>query len=121
MTAKEFLKDYRTDNKKKKRVLIHLFENKGLITTACQKVGMHRATFYDWKKSDPEFTKWVNTINDLEVEKVRSKLSELIDDNNTAAIIFYLKSKSKEFKNKVEVKGDVGISGVSINIVNPNE
>jgi len=59
------------------------------------------------------------------VEGVESKLKDLIDDGNTAAIIFYLKTKGRDsgYGNQIQVdakiEGEIKIN--PINIVKPGK
>jgi hypothetical protein len=46
-------------------------------------------------KDDPEFKEMVDAIQDEAIDFVEGKLYTLIDDENVAAILFYLKTKAK--------------------------
>jgi hypothetical protein len=118
------VKKHRTDINKKK-LLKALLDTRGLVLTACNKAGLSRAQHYKWCKDDEEYKEQVDAINDMMVEGVESKLKDLIDNDNTAAIIFYLKTKGRDagYGNKIEV--DAKIEGENkinpINIVKPGK
>jgi len=67
-----------------------------IIQLACERTGVGRSTFYDWKNKDPEFAKAVelamklgtSIINDL----AESQLIRAIQNTNMTAIIFWLKN-----------------------------
>lgn len=68
----------------------------GVVSNACEKVGMSRTTHYEWMKDDPEYRAKVNELSNKALDFAESKLHELIKRGNTAAVIFYLKTKGKE-------------------------
>ena len=80
----------------KKAIIEALEQSLGVITTACKKVGVGRTTFYGWLSDDPEFKEAVNDIQDIALDFVESQLFKQIKDSNTAATIFYLKTKGKK-------------------------
>ena len=78
----------------------------GIVTIACQRKGIARATFYNWLNSDPEFRKKVEEIKKEQIGVVEDRLLKAILEDNISAIIFYLKSKHPEYKTKTEVSFD---------------
>jgi len=79
-----------------KRALVEALEQSlGVVTTACKKVGINRTTYYNYYNSDPDFKKEVDSLSDVALDFAESKLFSQIDQNNTAATIFYLKTKGK--------------------------
>lgn len=109
----------------KKKLLKALTETRGLVLTACNKANIGRSTHYDWYHKDEEYKASVDAINDMMVEGVESKLKDLIDDGNTAAIIFYLKTKGRDsgYGNQIQVdakvEGEITVN--PIKIVNPGK
>lgn len=73
-----------------------LKRNLGIITTACEKVGIVRQTFYNWMAKDPEFAEQVRGIKELTLDFVESQLLKQIEGGNTTATIFYLKTQGKQ-------------------------
>lgn len=67
----------------------------GIITVACQAIGINRQTYYNWRNSDPVFAADVDAVFEAQVDYVESKLMELINAHDTTATIFYLKTKGR--------------------------
>lgn len=73
--------------------------SRGFIARICSALGMSRQTFYNWMKSDESFAKAIKEADDEINDQMKRKLiSQAEDENNTTALIFYLKSKHPEFK-----------------------
>jgi hypothetical protein len=89
------MKKERTERKKKKFIEA-LREGRGIITYACQKIGISRKTYYDWYQNDSEFKMLADEVNDTTIDVVESKLLSAINEGNLTAIIFYLKTKGKK-------------------------
>ncbi len=68
----------------------------GIVSPACKLVGIHRATHYRWINEDPEYKKEVDDVENVALDFAESKLFEQIQDNNTSATIFYLKTKGRK-------------------------
>lgn len=81
---------------KKKAVIEALKKTLGVVSAACEAVGIGRTIFYEWKKDDPEFRANVDDIEEYAIDFVESKLYEQIASNDTTSIIFYLKTKGKK-------------------------
>lgn len=80
---------------KKASFLSALKASKGIIQTACDACGITRAMFYRWRDGDSDFKVKYDEVNEGQIDKVESKLLSKIDDGDTTAIIFYLKTKGK--------------------------
>lgn len=83
-------------NNKKKEMIEALKKSLGVVTNACNKVGINRSTHYDWLKDDPEYKAEVLDIEDIAIDFVESKLHQSINNGSDTAIIFYLKTKAKK-------------------------
>ena len=114
----------KTDNNKKK-LLKALTDTRGLVLTACNKANLSRSQHYVWMSEDEDYKASVDAINDMMVEGVESRLKDLIDEGNTAAIIFYLKTKGRDvgYGPTLKVDGDIKaeITVNPIKIVNPGK
>lgn len=90
--------DRKTDktNINKKRVLEALEDQCGVVTAACKIVGVSRTQFYVWMEEDDEFKKAVDDVSEVAKDFVESSLFLQIKGGNTAATIFYLKTKAKD-------------------------
>ena len=56
----------------KKAILEALESSLGVVTSACKKVGIGRTIFYEWLKTDEDFSKavkWVVNYNKMHVSK----------------------------------------------------
>ena len=80
----------------KKNLLEALEKSLGIVTTACKIVGCARSTFYKYYKDDQDFKASVDELENLTLDFVESKLHKQIENDNTTATIFYLKTKGKK-------------------------
>ena len=102
----------------KKAVLLALEKSLGIVTQACKLAGVGRTQFYEWLKADPEFNKSVIEIEDITLDFAESQLHKQINDGNTTATIFFLKTKGKKRgyieKNEIEIiQEEIDLTGVS--------
>lgn len=79
----------------KKAAVQALYENKGNVSVACSAVSIGRTQFYQWKKEDEDFANAVDNVVEFAIDHVESALHRRIDDGDTTAIIFYLKTIGK--------------------------
>jgi hypothetical protein len=94
-----------------KDLLIEQFKKIPIVQIACEKVGVARSSYYRWRKDDPEFAEKADQalvggrmlINEL----AESQLVSLIQERNLGAIRFWLSCNDKNYKNKVEVSGNI--------------
>lgn len=78
-----------------------------IVSIACEKSGIGRATYYRWKKEDPDFCKVADEalaegtylVNDM----AESQLLTAIRDNNLGAVMYWLKHRNPNYNNKLEV------------------
>lgn len=81
----------------KKLLLEALQKNLGNITLACKACGIEsRQTFYNYLQNDPEFAKAVEAVNESALDFAEGKLMQLINNGDTTATIFFLKTKGKK-------------------------
>lgn len=76
-------------------MLAALEKSLGVVTAACRLCGVSRATHYQWMEKDAAYKAQVESLADMALDFAESKLHSQIADNNTAATIFYLKTKGK--------------------------
>ena len=91
-------------NKRKKEIIEILSKNLGNVTAACEKVGISRATFYDWRRTDADFDEAITEINERTLDFVEGQLLKGISVGNAKLIIFYLvnRGKSRGYSRKPE-------------------
>ena len=104
---------------KKKALLEALEKSLGVVTTACKKVGVGRTMFYEYMK-DTLFAKQVEDIANIALDFEESQPHKQIQDGNTAATIFYLKTKGKRrgYIERQEITGAEGLpNDIKIEII----
>lgn len=97
----------------KKAMIAALEKSLGIVTTATKNIGISRDTHYRWMKEDPEYKREVESIEGIAIDLAESKLHEEILGGNTAAIIFFLKTKGK-------IRGYVERSEVKVEQTKPD-
>ena len=80
---------------KKETLFKALEKSLGVVTIACKKADIPRSTYYKWLKDDEEFRQQVQEIENVALDFAESQLHQQIQDNSTAATIFFLKTKGK--------------------------
>ncbi len=78
----------------KRRVLVGLSQAHGIVSQAADNLGIGRSTIYRYME-DEDFKKEVETIRDEMVDHVEHKLVTLIDKGDTAATIFFMKTRGR--------------------------
>ena len=99
----------------KKAMIEALEKSLGVVTSACKSVGISRETHYRWTREDPEYQEAVEDISGVALDFAESQLHRQIKDGNTAATIFYLKTKGKG-RGYIERIENVHEGSVPINI-----
>lgn len=104
----------RVQNQKRRKtaVLEALEETRGIVVHACKKVGVSRTQFYNWMDEDEAFARRYREIQDEQGDEVEAMLLQKIDEGDTTAIIFYLKTKQKHrgYTERMELTGEDGKS-----------
>ena len=97
-----------TTKQRKERTLQALRKTLGVVSSACEKSGVNRRTFYLWYNKDEKFRDEVDEITEIALDFAESKLFNQIQENNLTAIIFYLKCKGKKrgYIEKQEIEVD---------------
>lgn len=94
-----------------KTLLLEQLKKTPIVQIACEKAGVGRATYYRWRKEDPDFAKTADEaisegsflVNDM----AESQLMSAIRDRNLTAIIFWLKHHHPKYATRVEVSGRI--------------
>ncbi len=94
-----------------KLALIEQFKQMPIVEVACKKIGISRASYYRWRKSQKIFAKEADEaltygrqfINDM----AESQLLQAIKEGNLTGIIFWLKNNHKGYMNKLELSGKI--------------
>jgi hypothetical protein len=96
-----------TTEHKKKALIEALEASLGVVSTACRAADVGRTTYYIWRKEDPDFARICDEIENIALDFVESQLFKQIKNENTAATIFYLKTKGKNrgYSERTEITG----------------
>lgn len=101
----------------KKQLIEAMYKFHGIVTKACESVGISRNQFYLYYNSDINFKTEVDSIEDVNLDTVEDKLFQNIMDRDRASIFFYLKYKGRK-RGYVDSQ-DLNISGgLDINLKN---
>jgi hypothetical protein len=101
----------------KKKLIKAMIKHLGIITKACEEVGISRNQFYNYYKNDEVFKKEIDDINEITLDFVEDKLFQNIKQGDRASIMFYIKYKGR--KRGYIDSSDVNISGgLDINLKN---
>ena len=103
--------------KAKKRIFIANFvENQGMVQMSCDSVGINRVTYERWCKKDAKFVENLQAAMERKLDKIETKLLNLVENGDTQATIFSAKCLLKQ-RGYVEKK-DINISGnMNVNIL----
>lgn len=78
-------------------------KSKGIIEHICEKVGISKFTYYEWRKNDPEFIKNIESLRSTEIYEVEDILKQLVfAKKDPGSVKFYLRSKHPDYKLKVQ-------------------
>jgi hypothetical protein len=99
----------RQDNDKK--LLIEQLKKTPIVQLACERCGISRTTYYQWRKDDKEFLKDSDEAlkdgKDIISDLSESQLITLIKEKNFQAIQLWLRQHHPEYGNKLEVKATI--------------
>ena len=95
--------------KRQKEFLQILERSMGIVTTAAANYGINPSTHYEWCKKSPEYKEAAEAARHRVDDMVESALLKAIRAGETAAIIFYCKTrlKNRGYTEKVEIEGNV--------------
>ncbi|MDD5041710.1 MAG: hypothetical protein PHX87_05065 [Candidatus Peribacteraceae bacterium] len=88
-------------------LLLEQFRKLPVVSVACEKTGIGRASYYRWRQEDPKFataadealTDGTNLVSDM----AESQLLSQIRDGNLGAVMYWLKHRNPHYNNKLEV------------------
>ena len=103
--------------KTKKRIFIANFvQNQGMVQMSCDSVGINRVTYERWCKKDIKFVENLQAAMERKLDKIETKLLNLVETGDTQATIFTAKCLLKQ-RGYVEKK-DINVSGnMNVNIL----
>jgi len=100
-----------------KKALIESLKQGAFITTACDKVGISRDSFYDWYHKDKKFRDEVDKALTSRIKIVEDVLFKKALEGNVTAIIFFLCNRDPErWKNVQRVETLTKLEPIKIEI-----
>jgi len=101
----------------KEKLIKALIKHLGIVSKACEEVGISRNQFYIYCRTDAAFKQEVDDINEITLDFVEDKLFQNIKEGDRSSIMFYIKYKGR--KRGYVDSSDVNISGgLDINLKN---
>ena len=79
----------------KRALVAAMTKSLGIVTQACNAVGVCRDTYYEYYKKDPAFKKQIDDIQNVALDFVEGQLFKQINKGEVSSTIFYLKTKGK--------------------------
>lgn len=84
-----------TTKNRKKAMIEALRKTLGIVTPACDIVGINRITYYRWMEKDEKFREQVRDIDNIALDFAESQLHKQIKNGEVSSTIFFLKTKGK--------------------------
>lgn len=99
----------------KKKLLIALENNLGIVTPSCKEVGISRDRFYEYYNTDEEFKKSVDEVNNFTLDFVENQLFRKIQEGSEKSILFFMKYKGRKrgYTDRLEIEGSFDIKGIT--------
>tara|TARA_R110000796_G_scaffold62237_6_gene143626 strand:- start:346 stop:723 length:378 start_codon:yes stop_codon:yes gene_type:complete len=101
----------------KKAMIKALEKCKGIVTTAAKMAGINRTTHYEWLKTDLEYKDKVESLENLILDFAETNLHQQIEEGNTTATIFLLKTKGRKRgyieRQNIKVEADINTTKLS--------
>ncbi|MFZ3032246.1 MAG: hypothetical protein WA082_04375 [Candidatus Moraniibacteriota bacterium] len=92
----------------KKKLFLEVFgKTLGAVSATCEKVGIERNTFYNWKKDDPAFLFELKERERNMLEDVEQVLKKLILKEEGASVRYFLDRRHPLYRPRVKVDGPV--------------
>lgn len=82
----------------------------GMVATACRKADITRATYYKWRKDDPDFAEKCDDIKEIQKDAAEALILKKMKDGDTTMLIFFAKTQMKD-RGYVERRELVGKDG----------
>ena len=80
---------------RKKAMLEALGKTLGIVYGASQKVGINPCTHWEWMKTDPEYKRLVDELENKKCDVIETAFLNLVDEKNPQAVIHAVKTKLK--------------------------
>jgi hypothetical protein len=80
---------------RKKKMVEAMAKHLGIVTSACQEVGLNRDTYYQWLKNDKDFAYAISELDGRKEDVIEKAFLSLVIDRNPQAVIHAVKTKLK--------------------------
>jgi hypothetical protein len=80
----------------KKQMVVAMKNTLGNVTSSVELVGISRRTHYLWYNNDISYREKIDEIIERDIDFAEAALRKRIQNGDTTAIIFYLKTKAKD-------------------------
>jgi len=101
----------------KKAMIQALEKTMGVVSTAATMAGINRSTHYEWLKTDSEYKQKVDDLENLMLDFAETNLHQQIQEGNTTATIFLLKTRGRKRgyieRQNIQVEADISTSKLS--------
>ena len=101
----------------KKAMIQALEKPMGVVSTAATMAGINRSTHYEWLKTDSEYKQKVDDLENLMLDFAETNLHQQIQEGNTTATIFLLKTRGRKRgyieRQNIQVEADISTSKIS--------
>ena len=96
----------------KQNFLTALEKSAGIITPACQAVGISRESIRKWRKDDADFDRAIAEVNETALDFAETALMKNIQAGDTQAIKFYLSTKGRDrgYSEKTTIEGALTVN-----------
>lgn len=85
-----------TTEQKKTIFIEALRKNLFVVSAACEQTGVGRTTFYEWMKTDEDFKRRVEEVEEIQTDFVETQLLKKIKEGSERSILFYMRYKAKK-------------------------
>jgi len=91
--------------------LLDLLRKTPIVEVVCAKVGISKATFYNWKRDDLEFAKQIDEAmsggKDFVSDLAESKVISSIQEGNLQAAVFWLRNHRDDYQPYLKISGEM--------------
>ena len=96
---------------KQKQLVLEQLKKTPIVQVVCEKVGIHRATYYRWKIADLEFAQAADEALDQGIslmnEYAESMLISAMKDRNLTAVFYWLNHRHPAYETRVRVNASI--------------
>lgn len=85
---------------KKQMFLEYLPKSFGVVGDTCEKIGIDRGTYYDWKNNDPQFAEAISKIDAQKNDWVEDQLYKLMRKGDGPSVRFHMERRNPLYKQK---------------------